>query len=212
MTSLHRAGGPDLKGAGDHRAAAAVASEAPASPLHTCRWGASQCEPWRCHAGAASRHGSPHITASCTKPARPTRVPLTFIYTAHTTHSHHRLPLAARIHSRAPADMFLVPARSPRKTRLSRRPRRSVRPLVRPTSFMRTTTPRSLPAKALSTMSRLRCAQSLHESEPGASSLQTTPSTAPSFPRGRLWPPCHDRPCFHPPHGMSTPCSALRMS
>ena len=39
-TSLRRACGPDLKGAGDHRAAATVASEAPASPVHTCRWGA----------------------------------------------------------------------------------------------------------------------------------------------------------------------------
>jgi len=105
----------------------------------------------------------PHITASRTKPARLTRVPLTFNYTAHTTHSHHRLPLAARFHSRAPADMFLVPARSPRNIRPSRRPRRAARPLVRPTSFMRTTMPWSPPAKALSTMSRLRCAQSLHE-------------------------------------------------
>ena len=26
--------------------------------LHTCRWGAWQCEPRHCHAGAASRHGS----------------------------------------------------------------------------------------------------------------------------------------------------------
>ena len=77
----------------------------------------------------------------------------------HTTHSHHRLPLAARIHARAPADTFLVPARSPRTTRPSRRPPRAARPLVRPT---RTTTPWSPPAKALSTMSHLRCAQSLH--------------------------------------------------
>ena len=119
-------------------------------------------------------------------------------HTPHTTHSLpgslHHLPLAVRFHSnaRAPADTFLVPARSPRKTRPSRRPPRSARPLVRPTSFMRTTMPRSPPAKAPSTMSRLRCAQS------------------------RIWakgrqqpagPPCQgdvcgnraDRPCLHPP-------------
>ncbi len=94
-----------------------------------------------------------------------TRVALTCIYTACTTHSRHRLTLADRFRStaRAPADTFLVPARSPRKTRPSRRPPRSARPLVRPTSFMRTTTPRSPPAKALRAMSRLRCAQSLHD-------------------------------------------------
>ena len=109
--------------------------------------------------------------------ASPTRVPLTCIYTAHTSHSRHRLPLAARIHSTStptpvPADTFLVPARSPRKTRPSRRPPRSARPLDRPTSFMRTTTPQSPPAKALSMMSRLRCAQSQHECEPGGISPQ----------------------------------------
>ena len=118
-----------------------------------------------------------HITASPTTPARLTRVPLTCIYTAHTSHSRHRLPLAARIHSTStptpvPADTFLVPARSPRKTRPSRRPPRSARPLDRPTSFMRTTTPQSPPAKALSMMSRLRCAQSQHECEPGGISPQ----------------------------------------
>jgi hypothetical protein len=128
-----------------------------------------------------------------------TRVALTCIYTARTTHSRHRLPLAARFHStdRAPAHTFLVPARSLRKTRPSRRPSRSARPLVRPTSFMRTTTPRPPPAKALRMMSRLRCAQSLHECKPGARGLQGPPSTAPSLPRGRLWPPRHDRPCLH---------------
>ena len=132
-----------------------------------------------------------HITASRTTPARLTRVPLTCIYTAHTSHSRHRLPLAARIHSTStptpvPADTFLVPARSPRKTRPSRRPPRSARPLDRPTSFMRTTTPQSPPAKALSMMSRLRCAQSLHEcGQKAASSLQvllakgTSVATAP---------------------------------
>jgi hypothetical protein len=80
-----------------------------------------------------------------------TRVALTCIYTARTSHSRHRLPLAARFHStaRAPADTFLVPARSPRNTRPSRRPPRSARPLVRPTSFMRTTTPMPPQAKAL---------------------------------------------------------------
>ena len=118
---------------------------------------------------SASRHGS------ATSPPTLTRVALTCIYTARTTHSRHRLPLAARFHSnaRAPADTFLVPARSPRKTRPSRRPPRSARPLVRPTSFMRTTTPRSPPAKALRTMSLLRCAQSLHAcGQKAASSLQ----------------------------------------
>jgi len=106
-----------------------------------------------------------------------------------------------------------MPARSPRKTRPSRRPPRSARPLVRPTSFMRTTTPRPPPAKALRMMSRLRCAQSLHECKPGARGLQGPPSTAPSLPRGRLWPPRDDRPCLLPLRGMSTPRSrALRMS
>ena len=57
-TSLRRVCGSARKGAGVHRAAAAAASEAAASPFHTCRRGAWQCEPWRCHAGAASRHGS----------------------------------------------------------------------------------------------------------------------------------------------------------
>ena len=120
-----------------------------------------------------------HITTTSPPPARRqpthTRIELTCILTAHTTHSRHRLPHAARFHSnaRAPADTFLVPARSPRKTRPSRHPPRSARPLVRPTSFMRTTTPRSPPAKALRMMSRLRCAQSLHEcGQKAASSLQ----------------------------------------
>jgi hypothetical protein len=143
-----------------------------------------------------------HITASRT------RVALTCIYTAHTMHSRHRLPLAARFHSNAhaPADTFLVPARSPRKTRPSRRHPRLVRPMVRPTSIMRTTAPRSPPAKALRTMSRLRCAQSLHECGQKAARSQ-------SFPRGRMWPPRHDRPCLHPLRGMFTPRSrALRMS
>ena len=93
-----------------------------------------------------------HITASRTTPARLTRVPLTFIYTAHTTSlTSPPATRTARFHStaRAPADTFLVPARSPRKTRPSRRPPRSARPLVRPTSFMRTTPPRPPPAKAL---------------------------------------------------------------
>ena len=118
---------------------------------------------------SASRHGS------ATSPPTLTRVALTCIYTARTTHSRHHLPLAARFHpnARAPADTFLVHARSPRKTRPSRRPPRSARPLARPTSFMRTTTPRSPPAKALRTMSRLWCAQSLHEcGQKAASSLQ----------------------------------------
>ena len=102
------------------------------------------------HAGAASRHGSTTSPPPARRQPTLTRVALTCIYTARTTHSRHRLPLAARFHSnaRAPADTFLVPARSPRKTRPSRHPPRSARPLVRPTSFMRTTTPRSSPAKA----------------------------------------------------------------
>jgi hypothetical protein len=103
------------------------------------------------HAGAASRHGSTTSPPLARRQPTLTRVALTCIYTARTTHSRHRLPLAARFHStaRAPAHTFLVPARSPRKTRPSRRPPRSARPLVRPTSFMRTTTPRPPPAKAL---------------------------------------------------------------
>jgi len=116
------------------------------------------------HAGAASRHGSDTSPPLAQQQPTLTSAALACIYTARTTHSRHRLPLAARFHStaRAPAHTFLVPARSPRKTRPSRRPPRSARPLVRPTSFMRTTTPRPPPAKALRTMSRLRCAQSLH--------------------------------------------------
>ena len=123
------------------------------------------------HAGAALATGPPHHRLSHEdSPHSPASTPHT------TTRSRHRLPLAARFHStaRAPAHTFLVPARSPRKTRPSCRPPRSARrPLVRPTSFMRTTTPRSPPAKALRTMSRLRCAQSLHEcGQKAASSLQ----------------------------------------
>ena len=92
-----------------------------------------------------------HITTTSPPPARRqpthTRIELTCILTAHTTHSRHRLPHAARFHSnaRAPADTFLVPARSPRKTRPSRHPPRSARPLVRPTSFMRTTVVGGIP-------------------------------------------------------------------
>ena len=126
------------------------------------------------HAGAASRHGSTTSPPLARRQPTLIRVALTCIYTARTTHSRHRLPLAARFHSnaRAPAHTFLVPARSPRKTGPSRRPPRSARPLDRPTSFMRTTTPQSPPAKALSMMSRLRCAQSQHECEPGGISPQ----------------------------------------
>ena len=157
-----------------------------------------------------------HITTTSPPPARRqpthTRIELTCILTAHITQSRHRLPHAARFHSnaRAPADTFLLPARSPRKTRPSRHPPRSARPLVRPTSFMRTTTPRSPPAKALRMMSRLRCAQSLHCTNAGKMQPAACRS---SLPRGRVWPPRHDRPCLHPLRGMSTPCTRpLRMS
>ena len=119
------------------------------------------------HCAPHARHPpSAHITMDAPRRTRMrARVALTCIYTAHTTHSRHRLPLAARFHSnaRAPADTFLVPARSPRKTRPSRRPPRSARPLVRPTSFMRTTTP----AKAPPMMNRLRCAQALFTNAKG---------------------------------------------
>ena len=147
----------------------------------------------RCHAGAASRHGSTTSPPLARRQPTLTRVALTCIYTAHTSHSRHRLPLAARFHStaRAPAHTFLMPARSPRKTRPSRRPPRSARPLVRPTSFMRTTTPRPPPAKAPRTMSRLRCAQSLHCTSASAITArvrarrqQAAPITAPYFPKG----------------------------
>ena len=153
-----------------------VPSEAPASPFHTCRWGAWQCEPWRCLSGAASRNGS----TTSPPPARRQPDPCTTHLHLHRSHLTLTSPPATRsphplyIHSnaRASADTFLVPARSPRKTRPSRRPPRAARPLDRPTSFMRTTTPRSPPAKALSMMSRLRCAQSQHECEPGGISPQ----------------------------------------
>ena len=119
------------------------------------------------HSTPHARHPpSAHITMDAPRRTRMrARVALTCIYTAHTTHSRHRLPLAALFHSnaRAPADTFLVPARSPRKTRPSRRPPRSARPLVRPTSFMRTTTP----AKAPPMMNRLRCAQALFTNAKG---------------------------------------------
>jgi hypothetical protein len=119
--------------------------------------------------------GPPH-TASRTTPAH-THPCSTHLH-LHRTHDALTSPPATRsphpIHrARAPADTFLVPARSPRKTRPSRRPPRLVRPLVRPTSFMRTTTPRSPPAKAPRTMSRLRCAQSLHECGQKAASSQS---------------------------------------
>ena len=148
------------------------------------------------HAGATSRHGSTTSPPLARRQPTLTRVAaLTFIYTAHNSHSRHRLTLADRFHStaRAPADTFLVPARSPRKTRPSRRPPRSARPLVRPTSFMRTTTPRSPPAKALRAMSRLRCAQSLHCTNAGKRPPAACRS---SLPRGRVWPPRHDRLCL----------------
>ena len=131
------------------------------------------------HAGAAFRHGSitsiHHITATRTPPVH-THPCSTHLH-LHRTHHALTSPPATRsphpIHrARAPADTFLVPARSPRKTRPSRRSPRSARPLDRPTSFMRTTTPWSSPAKALCTMSRLRCAQSLHKcGQKAASSL-----------------------------------------
>ena len=153
-----------------------VPSEAPASPFHTCRWGAWQCEPWRCLTGAASRNGS----TTSPPPERRQPDPCTTHLHLHRSHLTLTSPPATRsphplyIHSnaRASADTFLVPARSPRKTGPSRRPPRSARPLDRPTSFMRTTTPQSPPAKALSMMSRLRCAQSQHECEPGGISPQ----------------------------------------
>ena len=117
-----------------------------------------------------------HINASRTMPAH-THPCSTHLH-LHRTHLTLTSPLATRnphpLHrARAPADTFLVPARSPRKTRPSRRPPRAARSLVRPTSFMRTTTSRSPSAKVLRTMSRLRCAQSLHEcGQKAASSLQ----------------------------------------
>jgi len=56
----------------------------------------------------------PLATAPARRQPALTRVALTSIETAHITHSRHRLPLAARIHSntRAPADTFLLPART----------------------------------------------------------------------------------------------------
>ena len=139
--------------------------------------------------------GPPH-TASRTTPAH-THPCSTHLH-LHRTHDALTSPPATRsphpIHrARAPADTFLVPARSPRKTRPSRRPPRSARPLVRPTSFMRTTTPRSPPAKALRAMSRLRCAQSLHCTNAGKRPPAACRS---SLPRGRVWPPRHDRLCL----------------
>jgi hypothetical protein len=152
-----------------------------------------------------------HITASRTTTAH-THPCSTRLHLHRTNHALTSPPatLAARFHStaRAPADTFLVPARSPRKTRPSRRPPRSARPLVRPTSFMRTTPPRSPPAKALRTMSRLRCAQSLHECTNAGERLPCRSS----LPRGRVWPPRHDRPCLHPLRGMSTTRSRALLS
>ena len=57
-------------------------------------------------ATAQPHHRLPHD-------ASPTRVPLTCIYTAHTSHSRHRLPLAARIHSTS------TPTPVPQLTRFS---------------------------------------------------------------------------------------------
>jgi hypothetical protein len=136
--------------------------------------------------------GPPHHRLSHDdSPLTLTRVALACIYTAHTTSPLTSPPATrtARFHStaRAPAHTFLVPARSPRKTRPARRPPRSARPLVRPTSFMRTTTPRPPPAKAPHTMSRLRCAQTLHKSgHKAASSLQVLCRS--SLPRGCVRP------------------------
>ena len=95
-----------------------VPSEAPASPFHTCRWGAWQCEPWRCLSGAASRNGS----TTSPPPARRQPDPCTthlhlhrshLTLTPHTSHSRHRLPLAARIHSTS------TPTPVPQLTRFS---------------------------------------------------------------------------------------------
>ena len=54
-----------------------VPSEAPASPFHTCRWGAWQCEPWRCLSGAASRNGSTTSPPPARRQPTLTRVALT---------------------------------------------------------------------------------------------------------------------------------------
>ena len=164
---------------------------------------------WRCHASAG--HGSitsPHdasqpalrdLGESRSSSCHGLCIPAPLLH-LHLHRTHHALTsppaLAARMPSkaRAPADTFLVPARSPRKTR--------------PTSFMRTTTPRSPPAKAPRTMSRLRCAQSLHECGQKAPSSQSV-----FLARGtRAATVRHVRPCLHPVRGMSTPRSrALRM-
>jgi hypothetical protein len=145
----------------------------------------------RCHAGAASRHGSTTSPPLARRQPTLTCVALACIYTHHTLTSPLATPSPLPLHRPCPADTFFVPARSPRTTRPSRRPRRSARPLVRPTSFMRTTTPRSLPARAQRTMSRLRCAQSLHCTSASAITArvrarrqQAAPITAPYFPKG----------------------------
>jgi hypothetical protein len=149
--------------------------------------------PRRCHLSPRVHH----ITASRTTPAHTHPRSSTHIHLHRTqlTLTSPPATLPARFHSaaRAPADTLLVPARSPRKTSPSRRPPRSARPLVRPTSFMRTTTPRSPPAKALRAMSRLRCAQSLHCTNAGKRPPAACRS---SLPRGRVWPPRHDRLCL----------------
>ena len=54
------------------------------------------------HTGAASRHGSTTSTPPARCQPTLTRVALTCIYTAHTSHSRRRLPLATRIPSTAP--------------------------------------------------------------------------------------------------------------
>jgi hypothetical protein len=59
---------------------------APSTPS----WSSAPCEPWRCHAGAASRHGSTTSPPLARRQPKLIRVALTRIYTARTTHSRHR--------------------------------------------------------------------------------------------------------------------------
>jgi hypothetical protein len=160
-----------------------------------------------------------HITASRTTPAYTplTRVALACIYTAHTTP-----PLTSPPATRTPLPLHR-PCPSSHASRACAQPSHD-KTFSPPTAVGETPgssyqlhedNNASAAAGQGATHDEplaVRAITALHECEPGARSLQAPPSTAPLFPRGRLWPLRHDRPCLHLLHGMSTPCSALRMS
>jgi hypothetical protein len=197
-----------------HCSTRSPSSTAPSTPS----WSSAPFKPWRCHAGAASRHGSTTSPPLARRQPTLIRVALTCIHTAHTTHSRHRrLPIVARFHStaRAPADTFLVPAQPSQDKTFSSPTAVGETP---GSSYQLHEDNNALAAVGQGTMQdeplAVRSITALHECEPGASSLQAPPSMAPSLPRGRVW----HRAMIAPPSPRSAwhvhatqPCSAFRM-